>query len=118
MSEHITAFFAAWGETDADKRAATLANCVSPDISYLDPRTPEPITGLAALNDYVAMYSQMAPGATARVANLSETGPMARATVEFAMSDGMKQNGQYFVETDDQSRPTRMVGFVGMGEPE
>ena len=118
MSDAIHRFFEAWGESDPETRAATLRDCLSADIAYLDPRTPEPITDVAPLIDYVAMYSAQAPGATARVCNLSTTGAHHRATVEFAMPNGMVQHGQYFIDLDDQSRLSRLTGFVGLGEPE
>ena len=118
MSDAIERFFAAWGEPDADTRAQTLRETLSPDISYVDPRTPDAITNRDALIAYVAMYTQYAPGATARVVCLSNTQNMYRATVEFGMSDGMKQVGQYFIELDAESRASRLTGFVGLGEPE
>lgn len=118
MSQAIERFFASWGNPDPDTRAADLSACLSANVFYCDPRTPAPICDVDALIAYVAMYTQYAPGATARVSNLSQTQDTYRATVEFRMQDGMTQTGQYFIETDDQSRPSRMIGFVGLGEPE
>lgn len=118
MSEAIRAFFAAWGDNDENRRAESLREVLSPNITYLDPRTPEPVTSVEALIAYVAMYTQYAPGATASVSALSETQGHYRATVTFAMADGMTQLGQYFIEVDDQQRLMRMVGFVGLGDPE
>jgi hypothetical protein len=118
MSDAIASFFSAWGLTDADARAAALGQSLSPDIHYLDPRTPEPITSLAALVDYVGMYTQYAPGATAAVVSQSTTQGHHRATVEFRMADGTVQLGQYFIECDAEERPARLIGFVGLGEPE
>lgn len=118
MTHAIENFFTAWGETDATARAAALRAAVSPTLYYVDPRVSDPITTLDALIDYVAMYSQYAPGATAAVVDLSHTAGHARATVAFGMADGSQQLGQYFIELDDQSRATRMIGFVGLGEPQ
>lgn len=118
MSDAIERFFAAWGEADADAREQSLREILSPDITYADPQTPEPITDASALVAYVTMYTQYAPGATAHVTHISNIQGSYRATVEFAMSDGMKQLGQYFIELDTQSRLTRLTGFVGLGEPE
>lgn len=118
MTSHIETFFLAWGETDTDTRATTLRSALSDTIQYMDPRTPEPITDLQALIEYVAMYSEYAPGATAAVVNVSQTGHNIRATVKFAMPDGNAQFGQYFVEPDAQGKLARMVGFVGLGSPE
>ncbi|WP_372885839.1 molecular chaperone GroEL [Shimia sp.] len=115
MSQAIERFFEAWGEPDAATRARHLRAAISPDISYADPRTPDRLTDPEALIAYVAMYTQYAPGATARVVALSETLALFRATVEFRMSDGKTQLGQYFIECDDDARPTRMIGFAGLG---
>ena len=118
MSHHIESFFAAWGEPDAEARATTLNAAVAPAFTYADPRTQDPIHDGDALAAYVGMFSQYAPGATAQVVNLANIGDAFRATVEFAMPDGKKQLGQYFGDTDETGRITRMTGFVGLGEPE
>ncbi len=118
MSHAIERFFASWGEPDSDTRAAALNDCLSSDVSYADPRTPETITDREALIAYVAMYSQYAPGASACVTNLSSTQGTYRANVEFRMPDGKTQTGQYFIDVDDQSRAKGIVGFVGLGETE
>jgi hypothetical protein len=116
--QSIEAFFAAWGEADAGALNAALTEVISSEISYLDPRTDAALTSADAVTEYVAMYSTMAPGATAKAAVISETGGVFRATVEFAMPDGMKQFGQYFIEADAAGKLTRMVGFVGTGAME
>ena len=118
MSDAIERFFASWGEPDPDTRAKALNDCLPSEVSYADPRTPETITDRETLIAYVAMYSQYAPGATARVTNLSSTQGNYRANVEFRMPDGKTQTGQYFIEIDDLSRPRNIVGFVGLGDSE
>lgn len=118
MTNFVETFFDAWGETDADARAKAVQSTLAADFEYLDPRTPDPLTDADALVGYVAMYSQYAPGATAKAVHLSQTGGFTRASVEFAMADGNKQHGQYFIEHDDDGRLARVVGFVGMGTPE
>lgn len=122
MSNAIERFFASWGEPDPDVRAAAIRACLSPRIAYCDPRTPDTITNADALIAYVAMYTQYAPGATAQVVNLSSTQDVFRATVKFHMDSGNdggnSQLGQYFIELDAQSCLTRVIGFVGLGEPE
>ncbi|MGV6848710.1 MAG: molecular chaperone GroEL [Marinibacterium sp.] len=114
----IHELFAAWGDPNAESRAAALRAGLADPFSYTDPRTPEPITSADGFADYVAMFSQAAPGATVRVANLSEAKGCCRATVEFRMADGKVQLGQYFIDTDAEGRATRLVGFVGIGAPE
>lgn len=115
----IEAFFASWSMTDDAERLAAITSATTSTVSYADPRTPEPIEGPGALSDYVAMFAQAAPGATATVIKRDAHHGAARVTVEFKMADGMTQYGQYFVEPDDDTAPVaRMIGFVGTGSPE
>ncbi|MGR3714937.1 MAG: molecular chaperone GroEL [Shimia sp.] len=118
MTQAIDRFFAAWGEADADTRNKELRKTLSPQISYADPRTPDPITDTQSVLDYVGMYSQFAPGATASVVAQSDTAGHIRVTVAFRMADGSEQLGQYYIDLDDQSRITRAIGFAGIGAPE
>ena len=113
----IEAFFAAWGMVEADERAAAIREAVADGVSYADPRTDAPLIGADALSDYVGMFTQAAPGATANVVKSDTIQGMTRATVAFRMPNGMEQHGQYFVEPSD-GPITRMVGFVGTGGPE
>ena len=121
MSDPISTFFDAWQIESADQRLEQISKAVNADIRYDDPRTPQTVTGIDALNDYVGMFSANAPGWTAKVVNTDITGDMTRATVAFGGKgpDGkeMSQLGQYFVETDGDLI-SRMVGFVGTGAQE
>lgn len=114
---HITTFFSAWAIADADERTSAIRNAVADTVVYADPRTEAPIEGSDALADYVGMFSQAAPGATAEVAKSDSIQGQARVTVAFKMPNGMVQMGQYFV-TPDNGPITAMTGFVGTGEPE
>lgn len=116
MTDKLTVFFDAWGMADAADRSAAVAASCAQTVSYMDPRTENPITGPEALADYVGMFSQQAPGAVAEVAKAETRGGVARATVAFKMPNGMQQMGQYFVETGEDGAITRMIGFVGTGE--
>ncbi|MEL7282546.1 MAG: nuclear transport factor 2 family protein [Pseudomonadota bacterium] len=118
MSDGIKQLFLAWGDTDEDARAATLTNAIAPQFYYADPNAPEPITDMNAFLAYVGMYTQYAPGATARVAHLTECKGHHRATVTFEMADGTQQFGQYFIDLDQDGLITRMIGFAGLGAPE
>ena len=73
--------------------------------------------GADALSDYVGMFTQAAPGATANVVKSDTIQGMTRATVAFRMPNGREQHGQDFVEPSDGPM-SRMVGFVGTGGPE
>ncbi len=121
MSDPITNFFHAWGEADADARSKAIEASFHDAGTYADPRAPEPITGTAALSDYVGMFSANAPGWTAKVVKSDTTAGLTRVTVAFGGKgpDGsdMVQHGQYFAETED-GKITRMTGFVGTGTPD
>lgn len=116
MSNTIDAFFSAWSQTDAAVRRDAIAAALAPGGSYADPRTPAPMADVDAINDYVGMFAQAAPGATVAVVKSDAQHGLTRATVAFRMADGMEQTGQYFIETDSAGLITRMVGFVGTGE--
>ena len=119
MSDSITAFFQAWQIEEAEPRTAKIQGSVTEDVIYDDPRTPESISGVAALSDYVGMFSANAPGWSAKVVKSDTIAGVTRVTVAFggAGPDGSEQIqlGQYFVEKDEYLI-SRMVGFVGTGE--
>ncbi len=118
MSTAAERFFTAWGEADATARISRINAAMVPNASYADPRTPAPINGTGEIADYVAMFSQNAPGAVAEVVKSDSQAGFTRVTVAFKMADGMLQHGQYFLEHDTQGLITRMVGFAGTGAPE
>ncbi len=119
MSDCITIFFEAWEIGDADSRLAKLIASVTEAISYDDPRTPETINGISALNNYVGMFSASAPGWSAKVVKTDVVVGVTRVTVAFGGkgADGSEQIqlGQYFVEKEGD-RISRMVGFAGTGQ--
>ena len=53
MSDSITTFFDAWQIEEAETRLAKLNSSVTETIQYNDPRTPETVNGIAALNSYL-----------------------------------------------------------------
>lgn len=116
----IETFFEAWGQSDEATRKQQISASVTPNVTYADPRAPEPITGIDALSTYVGMFSANAPGWTASVVKQDTIAGLHRVTVAFggAGPDGapMRQLGQYFVELEGE-RACRLVGFVGTGEP-
>lgn len=119
MSDCIATFFDAWQIEEADTRLAQLNSSVTETIQYDDPRTPETVNGIAALNNYVGMFNANAPGWSAKVIKTDTVAGLTRVTVAFGGMgpDGAKkvQLGQYFVEKDGDL-VSRMVGFVGTGE--
>jgi hypothetical protein len=119
MSDCTNIFFEAWQIEDPESRLAKISSAVTNDIQYSDPRTPETLVGIAALSNYVGMFSANAPGWSAKVVKSDTTANVTRITVAFSGSapDGQEQTqlGQYFVENDGDL-VSRMVGFVGTGE--
>ncbi|MES9943211.1 MAG: hypothetical protein ABW104_19680 [Candidatus Thiodiazotropha sp. 6PLUC2] len=67
MSECITNFFDAWQIEEDELRLAKITSATIENIRYDDPRTPETLDGIAALNNYVGMFSANAPGWSAKV---------------------------------------------------
>jgi len=120
MTDQIDIFFGAWQLESGEERRKKITSAVASGIVYVDPRTPEPITGISALCEYVGMFSANAPGWTAKVVASDTIAGMTRATVAFSGKgpDGAEQTqlGQYFVESDGDLI-SRMVGFVGTGSP-
>lgn len=117
MSDAIETFFGAWGDTDEVTRRAAIGASIADSGVYADPMTPEPLVGPDAVASYVAMFAQQAPGATVDVIDTQERHGVTRASVEFTMTDGQVQHGQYFVELDDSGTIGRMIGFVGLVTP-
>ena len=118
MSDPITTFFDAWQLDAADARLEKITSAVAPGVQYADPRTPEPISGIDALSEYVGMFSANAPGWSASVVKHDTMAGVVRVTVAFG-GDGpdgkpMRQLGQYFIEMSDD-RISRMIGFASTG---
>lgn len=122
MSDAISTFFDAWQLEDSTERLAKITASTTHGVQYNDPQTPNMITGINALSEYVGMFSANAPSWSATVVNSTVTNDMTLATVAFKGimgPDGTEkvQYGQYFVEKEG-GLISRMVGFVGTGEPE
>lgn len=119
MSDCISTFFDAWKMEDEALRLSKLTSSVTENIQYDDPRTPETLSGIAALNNYVGMFSANAPGWSAKVIKSDMVAGITRVTVAFSGMgpDGSQQVqlGQYFVE-QEADLVSRMVGFVGIGD--
>ena len=117
MTQSLNDFFAAWTTQDADSRRALLASAISDNFYYVDPRTPEPITSVDAMDAYAGQFLEMCPpGASVTVKDPVDVKlGHARATVAFVMSPEMQQMGQYFADLDANEKITRLIGFVGTG---
>ncbi len=121
MTDPISDFFNAWEISDSAQRAENIANSVTPEVEYDDPRTPETIRGVDALCQYVGMFSENAPGWKADVVKSDTINRFTRVTVAFSGigPDGEQkiQLGQYFVEKS-ADKISKIVGFVGTGQPD
>ena len=121
MPDSITTFFDSWALSDASERLAKIASSTTNGVKYDDPQTPNALTGVDALSEYVGMFSANAPGWSAKVVKNNVTNGVTLATVAFGGPgpDGTEkiQYGQYFVETEGDLI-SRIVGFVGTGAPE
>ncbi len=119
MSNSIESFFEAWQISKAETRLAKIKSSVSENIEYSDPQTPETLTGIYPVSEYVGMFCKNAPGWSAKVVKSDTVADVTRVTVAFSGVDPngkeQVQLGQYFVEKDGEL-VSRMVGFVGTGE--
>lgn len=104
--------------SDLAEQRKAVDNSLAGQATYADPRTEAPLQGREAIAEYISMFSKMAPGASAVVVKHEAHHGVARAAVAFRMADGKEQLGQYFVETDENDKITRLIGFVGTGTPD
>ena len=118
MSDALKTFFDAWATGDG----TAIRSAIAPAFTYADPRSREGITEIDALIAYVAAFSANAPGWTATVVKSDTILDTTRATIRFGGTgpDGsaMVQLGQYVVQFNDAGQLTRLIGFVGTGDPE
>jgi len=121
MRSHLTTFFDAWSETDAQTRLNMISEACADNISYTDPRSDGRLNGLNAVSDYVGMFSANAPGWTATVVATDTVGDTNRTIVAFGGKgpDGsdMVQHGTYF-SVQAHGKLVMIAGFVGTGAPE
>ena len=119
MLDCVETFFNSWQIEESESRLAKIKSSVTNSIQYSDPRAPETIIGIDALNSYVGMFRANAPGWSAKVVKNDTIANVTRVTVEFsgAGPDGSYkvQLGQYFLEKEGDLL-SRIVGFVGTGE--
>lgn len=126
MSAPISTFFDAWGTSDDQARMDKITSAVTEGVQYDDPRSSETIIGIDGFAKYVAMFSANTPGWTAKVVKTDTNSNLTRVTVAFGGpnpksetpdENHVVQYGQYFIEIE-QGWITKMVGFVGTGQPD
>ena len=116
MTDCLYTLFSAWGDPSPEARASKTDAAIGATFYYADPNAPAPLRTRDDYLAYIQMFSDMSPGATAKVVAVSEKHGHARATVEFVINKDMSQFGQYFADIQD-GKITRLIGFSGMGEP-
>ncbi len=117
MTDSLTAFFSAWGDQSPESRAQKTDTALGPQFTYADPNTPDVIVGRDAYLEYLAQFASQMPGGSARVVDQSQTAHCVRATVDFLSGDTRMMRGQYFADLNAAGKITRMIGFIGLGEP-
>lgn len=112
----ISDFFAGWAEATADGRRSKILPAISDSFHYADPHAPAPITSGDAFLDFVAAFTQNAPGASITVVHpIDAHNGHFRCTVRFEMGPEMTMTGQYFGDLDEAGKISRLVGFIGKG---
>ncbi|WP_146345941.1 nuclear transport factor 2 family protein [Phaeobacter marinintestinus] len=117
MTDCIHTLFSAWGDPSPDGRASKTDAAIGPDFYYADPNAADPVEGRDAYLAYIAQFSDMMPGASAKVVSVSQHHGHARATVDFLKGDTLMMRGQYFADIND-AKITRLIGFTGTGDTE
>ena len=113
MTEAINRFFAAWSDIDGDGRADLIRSAVSGSFRYTDPHTPDPITSVEGMLEFLGGFP---PGASARVIEpIDRHHGHARVNVAFDFGEGKSMVGQYFADLDADGKIVRAVGFPGKG---
>ncbi|SHI79040.1 nuclear transport factor 2 family protein [Wenxinia saemankumensis] len=118
MADTIETFFAAWGETDPDARLEAIAGTLATGFVYCDPRTGGRITTEDELLDYIAAYTEQAPGWWAKVERVDTHHGYHRVLVGFGEGDETRMRGTYFAELDELGRIELLAGFRGDGAAE
>jgi len=115
MDDALKGFFASWSEPDADTRRKAIADAISGDFIYSDPRTDRRLTTLDALAYYVGNFAVNAQGMEAVVIRTDSHNGYTRALVGFGMNGDWAQHGTYFATLDDAGKITLLAGFAGAG---
>ena len=106
-------YFAAWNETNADKRRQLLGRCVSGDAELIDPTGRW--QGIAKLSDRIGNYHSSAPGTTVVPASgVDEHNGIERYAWKIVDSSGNElMEGLDIAQRDPTGRLHRIVMFRG-----
>ena len=103
-------YSACWAETDAGKRGARFAHCLSPECTYLDPRAK--LDGYDGLSAYIAELQKNVPGVRFVVTDFKEH--HGRSLASWDMLDGkgaVLSRGASFGLYAPDGRLVQMNGF-------
>lgn len=108
-----TEIFNAWGDDADDAWESRIAEMTTENIYYADPHMGG-LKGRDAMIGMVAKFRQMMAGGYARAKNDDGYNGHGRAAVTFGKGGADMMTGQYFAQTDEAGKITRLVGFSSM----
>ncbi len=113
MDKTISAYFAAWNETDAAKREQLLRNSIAEDTEIIDPTGRA--TGVSGFGDRIGRFQQSAPGAKVLPASgVDSHNEFERYAWKITQPDGATiVDGIDVVDVAPDGRLQRVVMFFG-----
>jgi SnoaL-like domain len=113
LEETVDLYCSAWSEPDREKRLAVLREVLTPEATYIDPRTD--VKGHEALAAHIEQVLAARPGARiARTSVVDAHHDRARFAWHLVQSDGTTLPGIDIVEIDLASGKLRSIlGFFG-----
>lgn len=113
MDSTLGDYFAAWNETNADKRRQLLGQCLSGDPELIDPTGRW--QGIAGLSDRIGNYHSSVPGTTVVPASgVDEHNGIERYAWKIVDPSGDElMQGLDIVQRDTAGRLQRIVMFHG-----
>ena len=113
IADVVTAYMAAWNESDAKRRQALLAQCWSDAGVYVDPNVS--LTGRDALAGHIAKVQASRPGARLEfMSGIDMHHNMLRFLWRLVRADGScGETSIDFGEIGPDGRLVKIVGFFG-----
>jgi len=113
QQEAVRGYEAAWNESDADKRMATLELAWAEDAVYVDDEVPDGLRGREALSEFIAEERQAEPGlvitTTRELVVLGDRGWL-QWTARSAT--GSQSSGTDFIEFAADGRIAQVTDFI------
>lgn len=117
IADVVTAYMAAWNETDATRRQALLAQCWSDDGVYVDPNVA--LAGRDALAGHIAKVQACRPGAQLEfMSGIDVHHDVLRFLWRLVRADGSCGDVSIdFGGVGADGRLVKIVGFFGAAPP-